>query len=134
MEGLACSIRAMPASSTPTGSEPVVDVHVTNTGSAVWLPADAPHGGVSLGAHLYDAAGTLLRFDALSQPLAVPPREISPGETVDVVLRVPTPGPGRYRLELDCVADGVAWFAQLGSHPVMLPIEIAAATGEHAEG
>ena len=50
----------------------VVDVHVTNTGSAVWLPADAPHGGVSVGAHLYDEAGTLLRFDAWSEPLAVP--------------------------------------------------------------
>ena len=77
-----------------------------------------------LGAHLYDEAGTLLNFDALSEPLAVPPREINPGETVKVVLRIATQPPGRYLLELDCVAGGVTWFAKSGSQSAILPIEI----------
>jgi hypothetical protein len=33
---------------------------------------------------------------------------------------------GRYILELDCVASKVAWFSQVGSQPVRIPIDIAA--------
>jgi hypothetical protein len=55
---------------------------------------------------------------------ADPPRITAPGDTVAATLTVPPLAPGRYRLELDCVASRVAWFAQVGSKPVTVQLEI----------
>ena len=124
--GLACDIRATLASGPPGAGVPLaVDAIVTNTGTATWLASDAPRGGVALGTHLYDASGALVSFDFHTQPLSDPPREVTPGETVRVRVTLPPLGPGRYRLELDCVAAHVTWFAQAGSHPAVLAVDVA---------
>ena len=115
--GLACGIRARLAHPPVAGPPWVVEADVTNTGTARWLPADVEYGGVKLGAHLYDATGVLLEFDLAAQPLTSPPRAILPGETVVCALTMPAQPPGRYRLEIDCVASRVTWFAQVGSQP-----------------
>jgi hypothetical protein len=72
---------------------------------------------------LYDAAGALLAFDFHTQPLTAPPREIAPGETLVCRMTLPALNPGRYRVELDCVAEHVTWFAQAGSRPRTLEID-----------
>jgi SAM-dependent methyltransferase len=74
--------------------------------------------------HLYDETGRLLIFDHVCQPLTDPPRPIRPGETVRCVLVVPALGAGRYRLELDCVASDVTWFAQAGSRPAAVVVDV----------
>jgi hypothetical protein len=102
----------------------VIDAIVTNTGTATWLASDAPRGGVALGTHLYDASGALVSFDFHTEPLTNPPREIAPGETVRVRVTLPPIGAGHYRLELDCVAAHVTWFAQAGSRPAVLVLEV----------
>jgi SAM-dependent methyltransferase len=118
--GLACDIRARVADAAP---DPVVlDVAVTNTGTAVWLPWGVVPGGVGLGTHVYDASGTLLSFDFHVEPLGRPPRAIAPGETVRCRVVLPPLAPGRYRLEVDCVAAEVTWFAQAGSPTVTLEV------------
>jgi hypothetical protein len=101
-----------------------IDATVTNSGSATWLPSNASYGGVSLGAHLCDAGGTLVIFDFATTRLTDPPREIAPGETLDCSLRLQPLRPGRYLVQLDCVASHVAWFAQIGSQPAIVPLEI----------
>ncbi|HEX7153034.1 MAG TPA: methyltransferase domain-containing protein [Thermoanaerobaculia bacterium] len=105
-EGLSCAIRARLEGRT-------VHASITNTGRAQWLPSGQRPGGVSLGAHLYDEQGKLLDFDFLWIAL---PKTLAPGEAVEVSFDVE----GHGILELDCVADGVAWFAQVRSTPARL--------------
>jgi ubiquinone/menaquinone biosynthesis C-methylase UbiE len=120
-ERLACAITAT-LTRAADGSA-VVEAAVTNAGAAIWLPSDAQWGGVSLGAHLYRDDGSLMQFDFVVQVLSDPPRAIVPGETVRCRMAIPAPPPGRYIVELDCVAAQVAWFAPLGSRAVRLPLE-----------
>jgi SAM-dependent methyltransferase len=110
--------------STTIGRPILIDASVTNSGAATWLPSNTPLGGVLLGAHVYDSAGTRLTFDASRQALADPPREIPPGATVHVRLTVPPLPAGSYVIELDCVAEGVLWFAQAGSAPAAVRVTV----------
>ena len=41
-----------------------------------------------------------------------------------VRISLPAQPPGRYLLEIDCVAAGVSWFAQLGSQPARLTVDV----------
>ena len=126
-DGLACSIRATLATPSPRPGEPfTIEAEVTNSGTATWLPPAAAYGGVVLGAHLNDATGTLLRFDLATTPLTHPPREIAPGETLTCRLKVPPQPAGRYLVIVDCVAARVSWFAQVGSRPATVPVEVFA--------
>jgi hypothetical protein len=122
--GLSCGLRATVTGPAAAGQPIWIDVSVTNTGTAVWLPAGASPGGVSVGAHLYDATGTLMDLEWHRQPLTAPPREVKPGETIAARLALPSLAPGRYTIEIDCVADGVTWFALVGSAPVRIIIAV----------
>lgn len=122
--GLACEIHATFAEAPRAGSPIGIDAVVSNTGTATWLASGTPLGGVGLGAHLYDAAGTLRTFDFHVEPLTDPPRDIAPGESVRRRVTLPPLPPGEYRIELDGVASHVTWFAQAGSKTVMLEVRL----------
>jgi len=111
--GLACEIRASLA-------DGAIDATIMNTGTAAWLPWGVTPGGVGLGVHVYDSSGALVSFDFHVEPLTSPAREIAPGETVTCRFVPPPRPPGPHRLELDCVASQVTWFAQAGSRTVLL--------------
>ncbi|HEX6082898.1 MAG TPA: methyltransferase domain-containing protein [Thermoanaerobaculia bacterium] len=100
-----------------------LNVHVTvrNIGKAKWLDSHEPHGGVALGAHLHDAHGQLVDLDYARTVL---PRPLAPGEEVTFDFVLPPLQPGRWVVELDCVAEKVAWFAQVGSTPTRLAIDV----------
>jgi SAM-dependent methyltransferase len=122
---LAATLEATIVGSPVVSGHPVViDVLVSNAGGATWLPSDVSPGGVSLGAHLYDGSGKLLKFDMHRASLGVPPRPIAPGETIQCLMTLPPQKSGKYLVELDCVAAGIAWFAPLGSRTVRLPVEV----------
>jgi SAM-dependent methyltransferase len=123
--GLAAEVMASLIEPVIEGRPIIVDATVTNRSNATWLPSDAQFGGVALGAHLHDVTGKLITFDLHWERLTEPPREIAPGETVRVRMSLPPQPAGRYTLEIDCVAAGVAWFAQLGSRPAQLALEVA---------
>jgi 2-polyprenyl-3-methyl-5-hydroxy-6-metoxy-1,4-benzoquinol methylase len=124
-QGLACEIRpSQPHVRAPAGTPVMLAVTVTNTGRAWWLPSDELHGGVSLGARLYDDRGTLLDIDAGRVALTNPPRTLAPNEAASCRLMLPGLAAGRYRVELDCVAERVTWFAQVGSTPTVVDLEI----------
>jgi hypothetical protein len=123
--GLAADVSATLIEPVIEGHRIIADATVTNRGTAIWLPSDVEFGGVAIGAHLHDATGKLITFDLHWERLTEPPREIAPGETVHVRMSLPPRTAGRYTLEIDCVAAGVAWFAQLGSRPAHLALEVA---------
>lgn len=129
VDGLACVMAVPPVAGPVRAGEPLVlEAAVTNSGPARWLPAGAAYGGVRLGAHVYDETGVLLDFEIYGEPLTDPPRAVEPGETVRARITIPPQPPGRYRVELDCVASRVTWFAQAGSAPATVTIEIYPAT------
>ena len=125
--GLTADVAATIVEAVVEGRPIIVDAIVVNRGTAIWLPSDTQFGGVALGAHLHDRTGKLITFDLHWERLTEPPREIAPGETVRVRMSLPPQAAGRYTLEIDCVAAGVAWFAQLGSRPAQLALEVVRA-------
>ncbi len=97
-------------------------VRARNTGDSTWLAAAGGAGAVALGGHLRDAGGGLLDWDFLRCPL---PRDVEPGQGVELECEPGAPPePGRYRLELDLVAEQVGWFESWGSPRVELQLEV----------
>lgn len=111
--GLRAHIVARDAASCRAGLPFSLHVSVTNSGHALWLPSATAPGGVSLGCHLYDRSGRLLTFDFVWSSISS--EIVKPGRTIEVTVDVPPLSAGTYKLELDCVAHGVTWFAQVGS-------------------
>lgn len=101
-----------------------IAAHVTvrNAGKAKWLDSHESYGGVALRCHLHDGEGHLLDLDWFRAPL---PRPLDMGEAVTFDITLPALAPGRYILELDCVSEGVAWFAQVGSEAQRIPLSLS---------
>ena len=130
-----------------------LQVAVTNSGSAVWLPTpEAPAiwwkkgplarvgrrqhmgpdripprvGGVRLGIQLLDETGALLDIDYFRHHLTSGKgREIQPGEKIETVVELPMLRSGKYILQCDLVSEGICWFGDNKSAPVCLPIEVS---------
>ncbi|HUP63264.1 MAG TPA: methyltransferase domain-containing protein [Thermoanaerobaculia bacterium] len=98
-----------------------VTATIHNTGRARWLPSDELYGGVVLGGHLYTPEGRLAKFDYAWIPI---PRALAPQEEVTFTFDLPPVEHGRYVLELDCVANKVTWFAQVGSVPARMEVDV----------
>jgi len=99
-------------------------VVVENVGTATWLGASARIGVVNLGVQLFDAAGRRLDLDFMR--VALRPdgsATVAPGESVRLSFEVPVPDVRPFRLTLDLVSEGVAWFANIGaSSPVQTDV------------
>jgi 2-polyprenyl-3-methyl-5-hydroxy-6-metoxy-1,4-benzoquinol methylase len=119
--GLRAEIRVT-VESTPAANEPTrARATVKNTGTHIWLPSAQKRGGVSLAAHLYQD-GAIVDFDFLW--LSLSDSEIGPNEEVSVDAVLPALGAGHYVLEFDCVANGVTWFAQVGSRVATVELTV----------
>lgn len=114
-EGLRASIAAQVVDAR------TIRVTVRNTGTARWLPSTETYGGVAVGGHLYDSSGRLLQLDL---PKAHLPGSLAAGEEAVVGFMLPKLEPGAYDIEIDLVANQVAWFAQIGSRPARVPITV----------
>jgi SAM-dependent methyltransferase len=99
-----------------------LSVTITNTGEASWLNTNsAIFGIVRLATHLYDGDGKLVNIDFSRHELPVP---VSPGETVTMSIEEYLPDSGRYRLAFDLVAEGVTWFENVGSTPIVVTARV----------
>lgn len=99
-----------------------LSVRVRNAGNTLWRSGVGKPGAVALGAHLL-ASGALADLDFLRVPL---PRDVAPGQELELQAEIRAPErAGRYELELDMVAEGVAWFASRGSRSVRLELVVA---------
>ena len=83
---------------------------VRNEGAVTWQVSSKDGIGlVRLGAHLLDERGNLLERDFGRADL---PRDINPGEEVEIVITLEAPERGtRCQVELDMVLEGIRWFS-----------------------
>ena len=97
-----------------------VRLEVTNAGRAFW-PAGRwfpyPKGAVTVAPYLVGAEGR--RERELGR--AALPRSVSPGETVEVEVVVSPEDAATGRVAVDLVREGLAWFSEAGSEPLVLP-------------
>jgi ubiquinone/menaquinone biosynthesis C-methylase UbiE len=118
--GLHATIEASLAAP-PVAGQPIrIRTKVANSGRAAWLPSAEDFGGVSIGAHLYDAEGKLVAFDYGWQHL---PEALTPGGQLELEFDLPPLAAGHWTIELDCVANHVAWFTQTGSPAKRIDVE-----------
>lgn len=100
----------VPVSAATVGVPATVQLKVTNTGTLTW-PASGPT-PVRLSYHLLDTSGRMLVWDGTRTAL---PRDIKPGETIDLALGYASPpAPGAYTLRVDLVHEGIGWFSGKG--------------------
>jgi SAM-dependent methyltransferase len=104
------------------GSELVLRLRVTNAGHAFWPAArwhPFPHGSVTVGPYLPGPGGE--REVELHRTTL--PRSLSPGESVEVEVRVPRDqAQGHDAIAVDLVREGIFWFADVGSEPMVVSV------------
>jgi SAM-dependent methyltransferase len=106
---------------TKDGEELALSITVTNAGRGFWpagMGRTFPLGTVTLGPYL-PAEGER----RLELPRAPLPRSLSPGESVGAEIRVSRAAvEGSRELRLDLVREGIAWFGDYGSQPLIVPL------------
>lgn len=102
------------------GDEWRIRLGVTNAGRAFW-PAGRwfpyPKGAVTVAPYVAGVEGGRER----ELVRAALPRSVSPGETVEVEVVVRAEDAATGRVAVDLVREGLAWFSEGGSEPVVLP-------------
>ncbi len=97
---------------------------IENTGLTRWLSdtSETTEGRVRLGVSLLDDNRRIAELDYLRIPL---PRDIEPGESVDLTGELPPfTRSGKASLRLDMVSEGVCWFSEKGSRPAYADIVV----------
>ncbi len=103
--------------------KPEIKVRIKNIGGALWRRQTAiGRHTVRLGAQLHDESGVLLD---LNFARAFLPHDVKKGCQASVRIELPAPPfPGRYRIKLDMVSEGVDWFERAGSNPLWLDWQV----------
>jgi hypothetical protein len=102
------------------GTRGTARVRLENAGSATWR--SRAEAGVQLSYHWLDDRGNAIVWDGPRTAFAQP---VEPGATteLELTLGVPQP-PGSYRLAFDLVEEYRFWFAEIGSTPLELPVDV----------
>jgi SAM-dependent methyltransferase len=102
--------------------ELVLAVNVTNAGRAFWPAARRhpfPHGSVTLGPYVPGPRGER----EVEFPRATLPRSVASGESLTVDVRIPREQAHiGDRIAVDLVREGMFWFAEAGSAPLVVPV------------
>lgn len=102
------------------GAESTVEVTLRNAGTATWRARGEL--GVKLSHHWLDDRGNAIVWDGPRVDLGGP---VAPGDEMEVALRVRAPQPpGGYRLAFDLVEELRFWFAEVGSSPLELDVDV----------
>jgi hypothetical protein len=95
-------------------------VRLENAGTAPWRSRGRE--GVQLAYHWLDTLGNAIVWDGTRTAFS---DVVRPGESVEVESPVLAPRPpGRYRLAFDLVEEHRFWFAEVGSSPLDVPVEV----------
>ena len=93
-------------------------LRIRNVGNVTWSPT-AAKGAVQVGGQVLDGAKRLTDRDYCRIPL---PHDIEPGRDCVVRVEVKAPQAGGRHLKFDLVAEGITWFEQEGSDPLVIAI------------
>lgn len=97
------------------GAVTVAHVGMRNEGTVPWLS------GIFLAYHWLDDRGNPIVWDGVRTP----PPPLEPGQTGTAAAQVRAPlPPGRYRLAFDLVAEGRAWFSELGGAELTRDLDV----------
>jgi SAM-dependent methyltransferase len=100
------------------GRRLVLEVRIRNTGDTFWPTGPFGHGVVTVGPYVPLPDGTRRELPRVGLPRAVPP-----GEEIALELAVPRDAAGDAdEIAVDCVREGIAWFSDLGSTPLVAPV------------
>jgi SAM-dependent methyltransferase len=113
-----------PRRKTPDGKALVVPLGVRNAGRGYWPAATGPTyplGTVTVGPYVR-SGDTREKLELPRVPL---PRSLSPGESVGVEVVVPLESVEGEEVEIDLVREGLAWFAEYGSSPLLIRLNDA---------
>ena len=100
------------------GRQLVLDARIRNTGDAFWPTGPFGHGVVTIGPYVPLPDGSRRELPRVALPRAVPP-----GEELALELAVPRHAAGdANEIAVDCVREGIAWFSDLGSSPLVAPV------------
>jgi SAM-dependent methyltransferase len=106
---------------TQDGQELALSITVTNVGRAFWpsgIGPSFPVGTVTLGPYLPAENG-----ERVEMPRVPLPRSLSPGESVGAEVLVPAGSfEGEREVGIDLVREGIAWFVDYGSSPLVVPL------------
>jgi SAM-dependent methyltransferase len=106
---------------TQDGQELSLPITVTNVGRGFWpsgIGPSFPLGTITLGPYLPTDDGE--RVELPRVPL---PRSVSPGESVGAEVRIPAGSfEGGREVGIDLVREGIAWFVDYGSSPLVVPL------------
>jgi hypothetical protein len=103
------------------GVTSIANLSLENAGTATWRSRGEE--GVQASYHWLDPLGNPIVWDGPRTPL---PREVAPGETLELEFAVTAPRPpGPYRLAFDLVEEHRFWFAEVGGTPLELEISVA---------
>ena len=106
---------------TPDGQEFLLLITVTNDGRCFWPagPGDPlPHGAVMILAYLLSDGGEKVGLSRLALP-----RSLSSGESFGAEVRIPRASiAGRNEVVIDLVREGISWFADYGSPPLIVSL------------
>jgi len=102
------------------GVTSVAHVSLENAGTATWRSHGA--NGVQASFHWLDPLGNPIVWDG---PRTQLPRDVAPGERVEIELAVTAPRPpGAYRLSFDLVEEHRFWFEEVGCTPLEVELEV----------
>jgi SAM-dependent methyltransferase len=105
------------------GSEMIFKFTVKNIGDTLWLSENRKFGGyVTLGVKLLAGDRRTIDDKLKRAPL---PRDIKPGESVEVSTRLGAPlEKGKHILKFDMVCEEITWFESAGSEPAFVQVEV----------
>ena len=95
-----------------------LEVRIRNTGDTFWPTGPFGHGVVTIGPYVPLPDGSRRELPRVALPHAVPP-----GEELVLEVAVPRHAAGDAdEIAVDCVREGIAWFSDLGSSPLVAPV------------
>jgi SAM-dependent methyltransferase len=103
---------------TEDGRRLSLQVQLRNTGDTDWQTGPFGHGAVTVGPYVPLPDGS--RRELPRTPL---PRAVQPGDGLPIEIVVPLDAAGDVdKIAVDCVREGIAWFSDLGSSPLVAPV------------
>jgi hypothetical protein len=102
-----------------SGDSLILTVRVRNTGRSFWPAGQAGRGVVTIGPYVPGPDGSRQELPRMFLPHA-----LAPGDEIELDVVVPSAAVGDSpQVAIDCVREGIAWFGDIGSTPLVTSVE-----------